>query len=148
MKVPERWFISQVKGDVEASKRVMVLPAKVLGVLRIWQVRQKEEQLRAGPAWNNEHNLIFTTEIGTAMTNMDRRINKLLATTDLGHWSISELTRHSFATLIEADLQPQIMERAMGHAPGSSERRHYIHRQKAIVTDHLKVMDNLIEGQG
>lgn len=82
------------------------------------------------------------------MTNMDRRINKLLTTTDLGHWSISELTRHSFATLIETDLEPQIMERAMGHAVGSSQRRSsYIHRDEPVITQHLPVMDKFFGGR-
>ena len=77
-------------------------------------------------------------------TNMTRRINIITERLNMGHWSISEFTRHSFATMIEADLQPQVLERAMDHSVGSAERRKYIHREKPVVTDHLKVMDSLI----
>lgn len=146
VKVTERLEMGGVKLGIRASERIMVLPPAVLQVLRTWQVRQKEEQLKAGPDWDNEHGLIFTTEVGTPMhsTNMTRRINIITKRLNMGHWSIGEFTRHSFATMIEADLQPQVLERAMGHSVGSAERRKYIHREKPVVTDHLKVMDSLI----
>ncbi len=145
--VPEYLEMGDVKGRTAASRRKMVLPPDVLQVLRRWQKKQKEERLLAGANWQgNKNNLIFTSRIGTPMTprNMARRIARLLEGTELEGWAVGELTRHSFATLIEADLQPQILERAQGHAPGSNARKHYIHRDKPVITEHLASMERIL----
>jgi integrase len=144
--IPERLVIGGVKRGINASRRIMVLPPQVLQALRRWQVEQKEQQLRAGARWKNRHGLIFTSEVGTPISsnNMARRINIITKRLNLGHWSLSELTRHSFATHVEGELQPQVMEKAMGHSVGSSERKQYIHRDKPVVTEHLEPMARIL----
>jgi integrase len=146
VKVPDRLVMGGVKRDIAASKRTMTLPPQVLQALRRWQVEQKEQQLAAGPKWKHWFGLIFTSEVGTPISsnNMARRVNVITERLGLGHWSLTELTRHSFATLIEGDLAPQVMEKAMGHSVGSSERKQYIHRDKPVVTEHLEPMARIL----
>jgi integrase len=147
--VPEYLEIGDVKGRVEASRRVMLLDPEVLAVLRRWRAKQKEERLKAGERWQgNPGNLIFTSQVGTPMSprNMARRVANVLKGTELEGWAIGELTRHSFSTLVEGDLPPQVLERAQGHAPGSNARRHYIHREKTVVSEHLKPMKRILKG--
>jgi integrase len=60
VRVPERFVMGGVKLDIAASNRIMLLPPEVVEVLRRWRVEQDRQQLAAGPAWNNEHDLIFT----------------------------------------------------------------------------------------
>lgn len=145
--VPERFVMGGVKRDIAASNRIMVLPPEVLGVLRRWQVEQKRQQLAAGSDWSNEHDLIFTSTTGTPIPtqNLSKRIDRVLESTGLGHWTIGELTRHSFATRLQADLQPEILTRGMGHKRGSqTAERHYIVPEKQIIADHLEPMERFL----
>ncbi len=157
-KVPERRQMGAVKGEVAASERIMALDPRVLKALRRWQVKQKEEQLRAGENWQgNEHDLIFTSRIGTPINdgNLRRRTDRLFATAGIeGHYSLKEITRHTFATLIEAHLAAPALERAMGHVVGgvalseglTTSRKPYIHRKKAVITEHLEPIGRILDG--
>jgi integrase len=127
----------------------MLLPPEVVEVLRRWQVEQKKWQLAAGPAWKNEHDLIFTSEVGTPIStqNFSRRIDRVLKPTGLGHMTVGELTRHSFATRLQDDLQAEILTRSMGHVRGSTTaQRHYVVPQKAVIADHLEPMERFLQG--
>lgn len=45
--------------------------SSVLAALKLQRRKQIESQLRAGPLWDNAHNLIFTNEIGGPMPQRD-----------------------------------------------------------------------------
>jgi integrase len=148
-RVPERFVMGGVKRGIEASNRIMLLPPEVVEVLRRWQVEQKKWQLAAGPAWNNENDLIFTSEVGTPIStqNLSRRIDRVLKPSGLGHMTIGELTRHSFATRLQDNLQSEILTRSMGHKRGSTTAaRHYIVPEKKIISDHLAPMERFLGG--
>lgn len=53
-------------GDVKtkAARRTITLPNVAVEALRRWRRRQAEERLRAGAAWQNETNLLFTSRTG------------------------------------------------------------------------------------
>ena len=48
--------------------RTITPAATVFAVLKAQRVKQMEMQLLAGPMWSNAHNLVFTNEIGEAMS--------------------------------------------------------------------------------
>jgi integrase len=149
VRVPERFVIGGVKLDIDASNRVMLLPPEVVQVLRGWQVEQKKWQLAAGPPWHNQFDLIFTSEVGTPIPhqNLSRRIDRVLRPTGLGHWTVGELTRHSFATRLQDDLQPAVLTRGLGHKRGSTTaERHYIVPEKQVIADHLEPMERFLKG--
>lgn len=135
-----------VKLDTQESKRIMVLPPQVVGVLRRWRDEQDRWRVAAGPAWNNEHDLLFTTEVGTPIAAaLARRIHRVLKPAGFRDWSVGELTRHSFATRLQDDLQPAILTRGMGHKRGSTTaERHYIVPEKQVITDHLEPMERFL----
>jgi integrase len=134
------------------------LDPRVLRALRRWQVRQKEEQLKAGENWQgNEHNLIFTSRVGTPINdgNLRSRIRRLLANAEIEEqYSLKEITRHTFATLIEEHIAAPALERAMGHVVGgvalseglTTSRKPYIHRKKAVITEHLEPIGRILDG--
>ncbi len=61
-----------------------------------------EEQGTAGVTAKNPHGLIFLNDRNLPFTagRLSERIDKLLAALDVGHWSLTELARHNFATQI------------------------------------------------
>jgi len=64
-------------GDVKtkAARRTITLPNVAVEALRRWRRRQAEERLRAGAAWQNETNLLFTSRTGGPLrrSNVDGR---------------------------------------------------------------------------
>ena len=63
------------------SRRVVSLPTQIVGMLRAHRVRQLEERLRAGPAWEGgEWDLVFTTVFGKPFhgTVVTKRFQALL----------------------------------------------------------------------
>ena len=144
--IPERYVMGGVKRDTAESNRIMVLPPQVIEVLRRWQVEQKKQQRAAGPDWDNEFDLIFTNQCGShVMNNMARRIDRVLKPTGLGHWSVGELTRHSFATRLQSDLQPALLTRSRGHVRGSTTaERHYVVHEPEVIADHLEPMERFL----
>lgn len=54
-------FLDETKNGKE---RVVTIAPTIVNVLRAQQRQQAEWKLAAGSAWNNEHNLVFTNEVG------------------------------------------------------------------------------------
>jgi integrase len=150
----ERMVLGETKTN--SSVRPIVLPADALQALKRRQVQQKEEQLKAGPAWNHEHGLIFTTATGSpwSPSGMNKRIAKVTEKAGIGHWSTYELTRHTYATFVShaKDVQGRRMVAmedlaiSMGHAKGDTRmaREHYIDWEQLPVIDvHVDVMEKI-----
>ncbi len=149
--------MGDVKGQVAASRRTMALDPRVLKALRHWEVKQKEEQLKAGETWaGNEHNLVFHQPgVGTPVNdnNLRSRIKRLLVTAGIeGTYTLNEISRHTFATLVEPYLSAPVLERAMGHVVGgftenlTTSRKPYIHRGKTVITEHLEPIGRILDG--
>jgi integrase len=159
VKVPERLVLGGVKanmqGEIEASKRIMVLPPAVLQVLKRWRHEQERQRLEAGDRWDNQYGLVFTSDVGTPISpsNMIKYIDRVLVPT-MKHWAIGELTRHTFATLLENELeesQLHILTKALGHMPNGVTRSdsQYVHRRpKPIVSEHLEHIEPLLQLPG
>jgi integrase len=150
----ERLVLGQTK--TATSIRPILLPADALQALKRRQIQQWEEQLMAGPAWNNEYGLIFTTATGTpwSPSGMNKRLAKITEKAGIGHWSVYELTRHSYATFVShaKDEQGRRMVAledlaiALGHSRGDTRmaRQHYIDwNQTPIIDSHVGVMEKV-----
>jgi integrase len=100
----------------EGSARTQPLPDRVLEVLRRHEVRQKEERLAAGAAWQ-DNGLVFTTPIGTPIDpdNASKYFSELCKRIGLGHRNLHQL-RHSAASLLLAqDVPLHEVSRYLGH---------------------------------
>jgi integrase len=100
------------------SRRVLHLSRPVVEMLERHRTRQEAEELVVGKRWNNEHELIFTSNIGTPLDPeaFGRTVPKICKEAGLGHWSIHEL-RHSCASLLVAMEVPlEAVAEQLGHA--------------------------------
>lgn len=69
------------------SRRTLAIPKRIVEVLKAEQKRQRREQRKVGEAWNNEHDFVFTTPIGTPIDpdNYRHRVGKLAEAAGIGH---------------------------------------------------------------
>ena len=100
------------------SRRTLHLSRPLVEVLERHRTRQEAEELVQGTKWNNEHELIFTSTIGTPLDPeaFGQTVPKICEAAGLGHWSIHEL-RHSCASLLIAMEVPiEVVAEQLGHA--------------------------------
>lgn len=99
--------LQRLKGKLELvepksarSRRQVALPDVAVRALRCHRVRQLEERLVAGSAWNEKEH-VFATTIGTPMDprSVNREFRKVLAKAGLSEQRFHDL-RHSCATLL------------------------------------------------
>ena len=100
------------------SRRVLHLSRPLLEVLERRRALQEAEELVVGKRWNNEHELIFTSNVGTPLDPeaFGRTVPKICKDAGPGHWSIHEL-RHSCASLLIAmEVSLEAVAEQLGHA--------------------------------
>jgi integrase len=91
-----------VEPKTPRSRRTIALPAVAIRALQQHQARQAEERLAAGRRWA-EHNLVFSTPIGTPLdrSNVLKAFRKILRQAGLRRLRFHHL-RHTRATLLPA----------------------------------------------
>ena len=67
------------------SKRLVPLPAVAMQELRAWKVQQTRDRLQVGPEWQ-EHDFVFTTELGTPLYGARRSFVRVCEAAELGEW--------------------------------------------------------------
>jgi len=100
------------------SRRTLHLSRPLVEALDRHRIRQDAEELVQGPKWRNDHNLVFTSTIGTPLDpdKFGQTVPKICKEAGLGHWSIHEL-RHSCASLMIAMEVPlEAVAEQLGHA--------------------------------
>lgn len=102
----------------KSGKRLIALDGETVTVLREHRRRQSEERLRAGPLWNNEHNLLFVDELGKRLKpeTVTRRFNARTKASGLPRIRFHDL-RHSFASnALRAGVNVKVISERLGHA--------------------------------
>jgi integrase len=127
------WRSVRLGGDTKTSKsrRTLGLPQAVIEALRAHRVRQDEEKAAAGDLWR-EHNLVFTTAVGTELdaANVRRSFRSICCkAAGVGEgWTPREL-RTSFVSLLSASGVPvEEIARLAGHS--SSRTTEVIYRKE------------------
>jgi integrase len=115
--------------------------------LRAHRLRQKEERLRAGPAWA-ETGLVFTTTIGTPLDarNLVRHFHETLQRAGLPRKRFHDL-RHTAASLLLAmgtDLR--VVQEVLGHSQITLTADTYAHVLPALLETALGKMEALFGG--
>lgn len=120
-----------VETKTSQSVRTLALATTASEALRRHRVRQSEEALKLGPAWNNELNLVFTTAIGTPLdrTNVGKReFRRLLKSSSLPQNLRFHDLRHIAATFALGQGVPlPVVSQMLGHADASTTLRVYSH---------------------
>lgn len=126
-----RLMIGELK--TARSRRTLFLTPQLVDLLRRHRVRQAEERMAVGEAWE-DHGLVFPSEVGTPLDpdNVSHLFSRICRSAGLGHWHLHEL-RHSGASLMLAQgTDLYVVSEVLGHS------------SIAITKD---VYGHLIEGQ-
>lgn len=107
-------FLDETKNG---KVRQVSIPPSVIGVLRAQQSWQTACRLRAGEAWENPHNLVFTNETGghLAHTTVYKHFKRAAESIGLDQTRFHDL-RHSFAVnALQAGDNPKLVSEQLGH---------------------------------
>lgn len=130
------------------SRRRVFLAAPAVAALRRHKVRQLEERLRLGPAWQ-ENGLVFTSEAGRPVnaTNICRReFYPLLQRCSLPKIRFHDL-RHTAATLLlERGMHQKIVADMLGHSDTGTTLNLYSHTTPAMHQAAAAVMGEILGG--
>ncbi len=152
--VTVRHALQRVGGHLElvppkslASRRVVALPAFVVGALHAQRLRQRRDRLLAGSRWRaDDRGLVFTTTVGTPMDGIavTRRFQAVLREAGLPHQRFHDL-RHACASLLLAQgVAPRVVMETLGHSQISLTMNTYSHVIPALGRAAADEMDALL----
>lgn len=101
-----------------SSRRLVNLDDLTVSVLKKHQTSQYEERLLAGSAWNNEHNLVFVSEIGEMLKpNRITRIFKArVEDAGLPRIRLHDLRHTHASNALQAGIHVKVVSERLGHA--------------------------------
>ncbi len=126
------------------SYRDLDLPPQVVDALDRHRGRQRAQRQLAGPAWI-EHELVFTTSVGTALdpANLRRSFSALTRQAGLGHWTPKEL-RHSATSFLSAAGVPlELIADVLGHDGTRMTGSVYRHAVRPTVAAGAEAMPSM-----
>jgi integrase len=141
------WRSVRLGGDTKTSKsrRTLGLPKAAVEALHEHRVRQDEEKLAAGELWR-DHNLVFTTTVGTELdaANVRRYFRGICKTGGIGDdWTPREL-RTSFVSLLSASGVPvEEIARLAGHSSSRTTEVIYRKELRPVLVKGAEVMDQI-----
>jgi integrase len=133
-----------VEPKTARSRRTVYLAPGTLSALSEHRRRQVEDQLAAGPEWNNS-GLVFTTAIGRPAdgTWVSKWFHRALNQAGLPRVRIHDL-RHTAAThLLRRGVHPKIVQELLGHSTISLTLDTYSHLAPALnaeVANHMQLL--------
>lgn len=137
--------LGDVKRGIRQSRRRLELPGPVVEVLRAHRTAQRTARLLAGPEWV-DLGLVFPTAVGTPMhpSAMNKRLARVTERAGIGHWSMTELARHSAASLMsDRGIPLEVIADTLGHSSTRMLEKHYRHQVRPSLGAHVAVMDDL-----
>jgi integrase len=129
----------------KASRRTIDLPDATVAALRAHKVRQLEERLIAGGAWE-DHDLVFPSRKGTPYDagELREQFGKLLKRAGLPHQRFHDL-RHCCASLLLAQGVPaRVVMEILGHTQISTTMDLYSHVMPAARREAADLMDRAL----
>lgn len=131
------------------SRRSVPLAAVAVAALRRRKALQAEEQLAAGPDWE-ERDLVFSTAVGSLIEpgNLLRRsFFPLLEAAGVPRIRFHDL-RHTAATLMLSEgIHPKVASEVLGHSTVSITLDLYSHVTESVASDAARRMDLLLAPQ-
>jgi len=107
----------ETEPKTRSGRRKIVLPEKVLEVMRMHRERQDQERIKADAKWS-EHGLVFCNRRGGFIIgeHMAKTFHRFLVKAGLPYMRFHDL-RHSMATiLLAAGVHPKIVQERLGHS--------------------------------
>lgn len=137
-------FISPKSGKA----RTITPAASVFAVLKSQRRKQMESQLRAGPMWDNAHNLIFTNETGGPLCqhSVTDWFTAAAASAGLEGARFHDC-RHTYAVnAIRAGDNIKAIQGNLGHATAAFTLDRYAHFTEQLQRDSAARMEGFIKG--
>ena len=124
----------ELRGDLFASPkngktRIITIAPFAIKVLKEQKRRQAEMQIKAGPAWDNSNNLVFTDGMGGPLNYrlVDRAFSRLTHKAGLEGVRFHDL-RHTFAThCLQCGVSMKVLQLWLGHASFETTASIYTH---------------------
>lgn len=133
--------------SLKNDKTRPITPAPfVMDVLKAEQRRQKENRLRAGSAWDNSMNLVFTNELGRylASSTVYNNFKAIVKRIGLDEVRMHDL-RHTFAMLsLQNGVDIKTLQQELGHATSSFTLDVYGHVSDEMLKASAKSMQRYI----
>lgn len=139
----ERLFLSPKNGKI----RIITVASYVIGSLRCQKVRQTEMKLKAGLIWNNQYNLVFTTEDGGIyeQSRATNRFSFILSVAGLEGERFRDL-RYTYAVnSIRAGDDIKTIQGNLGHATVAFTLDRYGHFTEQMKQDSTGRMESFIK---
>ena len=127
--------------------RTVEPPAIAFEYLRAERVRQLENRLKAGPAWDNPDDLVFTSDIGKhyAIHTFYKRFKAIAASIGRPDARPHDL-RHTAATVaIASGADIKRVQDMLGHATAAFTLNVYAHTSEKMMADTSARMQNYYE---
>lgn len=128
--------------------RTIEPPPIAFEYLRAERVRQLENQLRAGPVWDNPDNLVFTNEAGQhhSIVTFYKHFKKIAASIGRPDARPHDL-RHTAATVaIASGADVKSVQDLLGHATASFTLNVYAHTSEQMMKDTAARMQSYYDG--
>lgn len=135
-------FISPKSGK---SRTITAAPV-VMRSLRMQRLRQTEMQLQAGPAWDNAHGLVFTTETGRPWNQkaMLYAFKRIVCAAGLEGAHFHD-TRHTYAVAaLRAGDDIKTVQGNLGHASAAFTLDRYAHFTEQMQKDSAARMESFV----
>ncbi|MGM0472278.1 MAG: tyrosine-type recombinase/integrase [Bacillota bacterium] len=116
-------------------------------MLRKRNKQQKEDQLRLGKDYDNEHDLVFCQKDGSPYLPLytTRQFNKVAKRADLEEFRLHDL-RHTHATLmLKAEVHPKIVQERLGHSSITQTLDTYSHIISSMQKEAVKKLKNSLK---
>lgn len=133
------------------SRRVVILPLVVVDALRAHRVLQAKDRMLAGPEWQNEADLVFTTPIGTPIDprNFNTHVEHVAKAAGLGSWHPHELRHSAGSLLVAAGVPLSVVSDMLGHSSIRITNDIYIHLMDEAKQSAADAMERVLgEGVG
>ncbi|WEV26672.1 site-specific integrase [Streptomyces sp. 71268] len=145
------WRSVRASGDTKTrkSRRTLALPGRCVAALGEHRQRQAAQRRAAGERWA-EHDLVFTSAVGTALdaSNVRKYFRQVLATVDgidPEDWTPREL-RHSFVSLLsDKGIPVEEIARLVGHSSTSVTETVYRKQIRPVIQTGAVAMDEIFE---
>jgi integrase len=127
------------KAKTKAGERTLLLPDKLIRVLRAHWEFQQQERYFLGTEWK-EHGMVFPSEVGTPMgaRNLLRHFKASLQKAGLPESIRFHDLRHSCATfLVSQGVHPRVVMEILGHSKISLTMERYSHVMPETQRDAL-----------
>ena len=132
----------------ERGRRTIALPDPVTTVLRAHRVRQLEERLQAGNAWQ-ESDFVFTSPVGTPLSRstVSHHFPRLVQRAGLPHQRFHDL-RHCTATYLLAEgVAARLVMEIPGHSQISLTLNTYSHVIPSLQRDAAERLGTHLVGK-